>query len=162
MATTFDGNVQVNGTLVAKAITYPSGGISDAAVQAGAQIDATKLDHQYDVIYAQESATDALVENKVIHIVQGVGTLVSFAAGSVVKAAAAGNAVIDLLKNGSTVLSGTITLDSTNTNYILEPAPGYTSTTLAIGDVLEFKLTSTAATKPKGVFCRLVVREDAQ
>jgi hypothetical protein len=89
-------------------------------------------------------------------------TLVAFGAGSVSVASGGGNAVIDLLKNGTTILTGTITLDSSNVAYVLEDAAGFTTTSLVAGDVLEFKLTSATATKPKGVFCRLTIREDAQ
>lgn len=162
MSNTIDGNTYINGNLSARSMSMPAGTVTDAGVNAAAAVQATKLLHQYEVVYSQDSSTDATVERRVIHIVKGAtATLAEFAAGSVSLASAGGNAVVDLLKNGSTVLTGTITLDSTNTVYVLETAPGYTSTSLVAGDVLEFKLTSAAATKPKGVFCRLTIQNEA-
>lgn len=158
-----DSDVYVNGSLTAKTMVIPSAAVGDSQVQAAAGIAASKLEHQFEVTYSQDSTTDATVERRVIHIVKGAtADLIAFAAGSVSIAVSAGNAVIDLLKNGTTVLSAPITLDSANTNYVLENAAGYTSTDLVAGDVLEFKVTSVNATKPKGVFCRLTIREDAQ
>lgn len=158
-----EGDVYVNGNLSTRTFTLPSAVVADVNVASLAAIDSAKLQQQRNVTYSQDSTTNANVERKVIHIVRGAtGTVLKFSAGSVTIAAAAGNAVIDLLKNGTTILTAPITLDSANTNYLLEDAPGFTSTALVAGDVLEFKLTSAAATQPKGVFCRLVITELAQ
>jgi hypothetical protein len=156
-----EGDTHVAGTLTAQSLVPSSGSVTNTAVSATAAIVATKLQQQRVVTYSQESTTDATVERKVIHVVNGAtGTVVSFKAGSVSVASGGGNAVIDLLKNGTTILSATITLDNVNTVYVVESASGFTSTSLVVGDVLEFKITSVASTKPKGVFCQLVLTED--
>lgn len=158
---TIPNNVHVAGTLSAENMALPDETVGDDQVEAGANISADKLQHKHFTHYAQDSTTDAAVERKVLYVAKVAATLVRFAAGSVSPAAAAGNAVVDLLKNGVSVLSAAITLDSGNAAYALEDAAGFSSTALAAGDVLEFKLTSAAATTPKGVFCQLIVNENA-
>lgn len=157
------GDMYVSGNLTSKSYTPVAGSITDDAIESAAGIQASKLEHRHEITYAQDSTTDATVERKVMHVVYGTtGTLIKFRVGSVSVASGGGNAVVDLLKNGVSVLSATITLDGTNTAYVPEDASGYTSTSLVAGDVLEFKLTSAAATKPKGVFAQLILDEDAQ
>lgn len=156
-----EGDIHFTGTVTAGSLIPSSGTVTNAAVSGSAGIVATKLQQQRVVTYSQESTTDAAVERKVIHVVNGAtGTVVSFKAGSVTAAVSSGNAVVDLLKNGTTILSSPITLDNVNTTYVLESASGFASTSLVVGDVLEFKITSVASTKPKGVFCQLVLTED--
>lgn len=156
-----EGDTYVAGTLTAQSLQPSAGSVVNATVSVSAAIVATKLQQQRVVVYSQDSTTDATVERKVIHIVNGAtATLVSFKAGSTAIASGGGNAVVDLLKNGSSILSSAITLDNTNTARVLEEASGYSSTSLVAGDVLEFKLTSAASTKPTGVFCQLVITED--
>jgi hypothetical protein len=163
---TLNSDLFVNGNLSAKTMTVPAGAVLDAGVGtggAGANIQAIKLQHQYDITYSQDSTTSATVERRVCHVAKGGnGTIVDFRVGAVVAAAAAGNCVFDLLKNGTTVLSGTITIDSTNLAYTTKQPSGYTSTSYVAGDVFEFKVTSSAVTKPTGVFLQLILREDPQ
>ena len=156
------GDYFVNGTFYASSMLIATNSIGDSQVQAGANIAATKLESRRNVSYSQDSTTDATVEIKTVLVVNGAtGTIISFGVGAVTPAAAAGNAVVDLLKNGSTILSSTITLDSGTAAYALKTPAGFTSTALAQGDVLAVKVTSAAATKPKGLFFRLVLDEKA-
>lgn len=98
------------------------------------------------------------------HVVKGTtGEIVAYGVGSVTKATNDATAVFDLLKNGSTILSGTITLDSANTNRVIEAAPGFSATTLVAGDLLEAKCTSATAGSgavPVGAFFCLEIDED--
>lgn len=156
------GDLFVNGTFYASTMVLASSSVTDTTVQAAANIAASKLEHQYEITYAQESATDAAAGAWAVHVVKGTtGAIVDFRVGVVVAAAVAGNVIIDLLKNGSSILSSTITLDSGDAAYSLTQPAGYSSTALAAGDVLEVKIVSAAATKPKGVFAQLVVTEKA-
>ena len=155
-----DGDVYISGTLSGPSIVPSAGSVRDASVASDAAIGGEKLEHDVFASYAQDSTTDATVERKCLHQVQGAtGTIISFNVWCVTLASGGGNAVVDLLKNGTTILSSTITLDSSNTVYVGEEPSGFTSTSLVAGDVLEFKLTSASATKPKGVSCTLHIRE---
>lgn len=159
-----EGNLHVTGTLTAEGLVPSAGSVTDNSVLAGANVAATKLEHQYIVTEDLcNHATAAAAVRKVIHVVRGAtGSVVAFGAGSTVIAVSSGTATITLKKNGSTILSGSIVLDSSNTVNVLEAAPGFTSTALVVGDVLEAEITAVASTEPKGVFVVLVIREKAE
>lgn len=161
---THAGDLFVNGSLIANSITLPANAVNDNAVAAAANLAASKLEHQYEPCYSQLATADAATDRRVIHIVYGAtGSIVDFRVGAITAAGAASSATIDLKKNGSTVLSGTITLDNGTASLALEQPAGYTSTSLVTGDVLEVHITAVAgANLAKGLFAQLVVREKAQ
>ena len=158
-----DGDVYVAGTLSAERMVLAAASVANVNVQALADIDASKLEHQYRAQYAQESATDAVSEARVIvpRVYGATGTILSFRAGNVVAAGATTTVTVDLLKNGSSVLTAPISLDSTTTAYT-SVAASFASTALVVGDVLEVEITLTGSNEPKGVYCVLDWREDAQ
>lgn len=159
---TIPNDVYVNGSLSARTMAAPAESVNAAAIATNAKIPTSKLRHRFAPTYSQEAATDAAADNQVLHVVKGfVGEVVDFRVGCVVAASGGGNAVVDLRKNGSTILTATITIDSTNTAYTVEQPAGYTSTSLVTGDVLSVVVVSASATKPKGLFAQLIVDEDA-
>lgn len=124
---------------------------------------ATKQQQQYIEHYSQESGTTATAEDRVIHTVYGDdGTIVAFEAGCVV--ACVGNATVsvDLHKNGASILSSAIELDSADAAYAVV-AGTIDDADIEDGDVLEVIVTVSAGTGTlgKGVFASLVIREDA-
>jgi hypothetical protein len=161
----FPGDVNVSGALTARSFSPPAGSVGNFALTggAGSYIDSAKIQRLLDKEYAQDSTTVATVERRVLHTVKGAtGALVEFGVGSVSIAIGAAAVVVDLLKNGSTILSATITLDNANTAYVLETQT-FSSSALVAGDVLELKVTSAVAgggTLPKGLFARLTLTED--
>lgn len=163
-------DVLVNGNINCTQVTANSPCITNAMVATpsspGSAIDTPKQRHRTIITLpfnATSTATAAAVQFLAHYVYGTAGTIVAFGVGSVTIAVGAAAVVCDLLKNGSTVLSATITLDSANTARVIEAAPGFTSTTLAAGDVLEPKITSAVAgggTLPTGTFFRLIVDED--
>lgn len=158
-------NLHVGGTLTAKQMGIPAGTVTDAAITAGANLSASKLQHRYQAVYAQEASDDAIAEERIIHVAAGAGTIVSFAAALLVPPdTAAGSsgrtATIDLKKNGTTVLTGAIQLDNDNTARVLE-AGILSSDTLASGDVLSVAVTTAGSTgtHPIGVYAIAVIHE---
>lgn len=159
-----EGDYYYNGNLNAKTMTIPTGIVTKEAIQAGAGIEATKLEQRNRQVYAQESATAASDEAKVVAVIYGsTGTAVHFEAGSVVAAVGDSTVDIDLLRNGSSILNSKITLDNGNTARTPETATISTSS-LADGDVLEIDIEATVGTGtlPSGVFVSVVWDEDAQ
>jgi|GEM_PF-1766642 hypothetical protein len=155
-------DTQVLGTLTATQLNVPLGAITDTMVAASANIAATKLQQEYHPTWGQESSTTAFSETHVFHVVRGsTGTIIEFAAGSVVPAVGSDTCNVDVTKNGS-FISGSIVLNSSDTARTLKFAT-LTITSLAAGDVLEIKITPvhTTGTLPKGVFARLTVRENS-
>lgn len=164
MATSYiEGDVFVRGTFGAKTFRAPSASVGNAAIESNAGVEASKLQHQYERVFSQERATDAAVEGKVVHVVAGAtGTVLSVSVGSVVAAGASSSATVDVLKNGTTILTGTVVVDNGNTAYVGE-AGTVSVSALVAGDVIEARVTAVSgANKPKGVFVSVVIREDAQ
>jgi hypothetical protein len=89
------------------------------------------------------------------------GSIVAARASSIGVAAGAATVVIDLKKNGTTILSGTITLDSGNTLRVLE-AGALATPTYAAGDHFEAAITATAGggTLPTGLLVELILDEN--
>jgi len=159
-----DGDLFVVGDLGARTMSIPSGTVDNDDVQAAAGISATKVEHQFTKSYSQESATGAADEARVLHGVQGAtGSIVAFEVGSVVANIGVAVVAIDLLKNGTTVLSSAVQLTSSHTAYEVVAATVGT-TSLVDGDVLEAGIDGTAGggTLAKGVFVNLIIREDPE
>jgi hypothetical protein len=162
MATsTINSNLHVIGTITASAGVTPStNSITDSHVQAGAGIAASKIEHQYTITYGQTgTGTAATIP---IHVAYGDGEIVSFRAGSIAIAVGAATCTVDLKKNGSSVLSSVITLDSANTARVME-AGTLSSSTYSNDDFFEVVVTATAGggTIPTGLAVQAVLREDA-
>jgi len=139
------------------------GTIQDADIAASANLDPTKMRHQYCSVFAQANSAAASDTGRVIHVVKGAtGTVVAFRAGSIVAATGNATVTVDLKKNGTTMLSAVITLDSSNVAYILEEGT-LSVTAVVAGDVLTLVIVATVGTGalPTGLFAEVVVREDA-
>lgn len=162
MANRLDGDLYLGGRFTPSHMTYPANEITDAAVSSVAGIGAEKLEHQYEKVYSQPNTT-ATAETRIIHVVHGdTATVLEFEAGSIVACVGAATITVDLKKNGTTILSGVITLDSGNTAYVTE-AGTISSPSLVDGDVLTIVTTATAGggTIGTGFFCSVKLREDA-
>jgi hypothetical protein len=155
------GDLHVAGNLTADSLAVPNSSVTNEKVAAGAGIDASKLDHQNIVVFAQANTT-AAAETRAVYVAHAAGTIEEFEAGSI--AACTGNATItvDLKKNGTTVLSAVITLDSGNTAYVVE-AGTVSSAAYVAGDVLTVVVAVNAGTGAlgTGVFARAMLREAA-
>lgn len=162
---TIPNDVFVQGTLRATTMVVPAASVSDASVIALAKIQASKLQHQYEQVFRQSSTTVATNDQQCVHVVFGAtATLLDVSVGNVTAATGTGAVTVDLLKNGVSVLTGAITLNSATAAYALL-AGSLASTALVVGDVLEVKLSGSTAgsgSKPTGVYVRVTLVEDAQ
>jgi len=155
------GDMQVTGALVMGSVTLPNSSVTNASVAAAAGIDADKLDHQHSKCYAQANSA-ASDETRIIHVARAAGTVEDFVAGSIAKAVGDATCTVDLKKNGTTILSAVITLDSGNTNRVAEAGTVSTAAYVS-GDVFEVVIDGTigTGTLPTGVFCQAVFFEAA-
>lgn len=161
MSTRIDTDVYVTGNLNSQTLTIPAGTILNAAVNTAADIAATKLEHRHKLVYAQESGTNAADESRVLYVCYGAtATVIAFEAGNVVAATGNATCTVDLKKNGSSILSAAISLDSTNAARVVE-AGTLSNTALVDGDVLEITIDGTigTGTLAKGIFASLIVDE---
>ena len=145
-----DGDLHVNGALTAKTMTPPDGTITNAMVNASAGIVYTKLEHLMAFVHSQ-SGTVASATLPIGFVRGATGTMLTISAGSIVAAIGAATVTIDLKKNGTTMLSGVITLDNANTARVIEDGT-LSVTSLAADDFLELVITATAGggTLPTG------------
>jgi hypothetical protein len=158
----------VVGAFSCKQFTPPAGSIGDAAVllpsPSSAGIQTNKLKHRWQDEYVQgSSTTTAASDQKVVHVVRGTtGTLLDFKAGCITPNVGAATITVDLWKNGVTILTAVITLNNSQTARQLVAAGGFTSTALAVGDVLEAKVVATigGGTLGIGLFALLSIDED--
>jgi hypothetical protein len=163
-----DGDLYVRGTVTAGGLNPPNGSVTDAAVQSGAGVQASKLQHQHQpVCVLCDHATNAAPIRKVAHVVRGAtATLEEALVGATV--AATGNATITttIKVNGTTIISGGGTMDLDSATVAMGSAPysAFTTTDLVRGDVVEVEITAVNAgtgTLPKGVYVAFKIREDA-
>ncbi len=158
-----EDNLHIKGRLSADHLTIPDETIADAAVSSTAGIDASKLKHQYLPGYSQPNTTATTV-TQAIHVAKGAGTIEGFRAGSIGACAGAATITADLKKNGTTVLSAVIELNSSSTARVVQDATLSGSPTVAAGDLLEVVVTATAGggTIGTGFYCQAIVREAAE
>ena len=142
-----------------------AGCVSNVQVAADADIDASKLEHAHRVKLAQESDEAVVAETRPIHVVKGAtATLKSVAAGLVVPCASGETIEIDILKNGVTLMSAAIELDSADDAYDVV-AGTIQDEDLVADDVLEIEITplaGSAGADAMGIFCYLDIWEDAE
>lgn len=154
---TFTGAVQFTGTVYLPIETVTNANVSTSVADA---IGAAKLVHQHRAVYAQESGTTAADEERVVHVAVGAGTVLGINVGAVVANIGASTVTVDLHKNGVTVLTGLITLDSGNAAYTLEPGVIDTAA-FAADSVLEIIIDATVGggTLATGLFVAVDLSE---
>jgi hypothetical protein len=161
--TRIEGDLFVNGNISGRTMSVAASAISDAQVAGSANIAATKLQHQHRPGYSQPNTTATTVTQAIFRCFGLTGAVVGFHAGSIGINAGAATITVDLKKNGASILTGVITLNSANVARVAV-AGVISGGTLAAGDLLEVVVTATAGggTIGTGFFCFATVNEDAQ
>lgn len=161
MASNEVSELHVKGSLTCKTFSPPASCITDAAVAAAANIDADKLQHRFRVTFNQIHGSVATTERRPVYCARTTGVVYSIKAGSVVACSGAATITVDLKKNGTTMLTGVITLDNANTAYIVESGT-LSVTSLVAGDMLEIVVVATAGggTLGQGLFVTVDIDED--
>lgn len=154
----------IGGSLfVSGGFALPDNAITDAKVVAGANVAAAKLEHQYEpTIKLSDHATSVAAQRVPAHKVRGAtGSVEEFKVDCSVLATGGSSCTVDLLKNGVSILTAPITLDSTATvNTAVFGA--IASAGLVAGDRLDVVVAGVTGTTAKGVAAYPVVREKAQ
>lgn len=146
-------NTYVAGILQARTLIPSADCVKDEHVEPDAKLDAAKIVHPIHRTLSQGKAVDAVDQEECIHVVRGlVGTIKSFSALLRVAPDNTDVVTVDLLKNGVSVLSAVITLNSATPPNV--PQDGTLSVTAVTeDDLLDVKIDYTvgAGSKPKGV-----------
>ena len=162
MTTTIDDDLVVRRTLVANTIILPASCVSSASVVAGTNINADKTEQRFFPSYSQPNIA-ATTETRTLFVARRTGVVNEMIAGSIAAAIGNSTVTIDLKKNGTTVLTAVITLDSANTARIVESGAFSGSLNQFVaGDWFEIVITATigTGTLPTGLFVQLEVDQN--
>lgn len=138
-------NTYFASTLEAKTLIPSTGCISNSHVREDAKFSHTKMEHQHRCCYGQDSNETVRDDEGILHVVYGkTGTVLSFEAGVTIACTGTPTVEVDLLKNGTTILTAAISIDNANAAYT--PVAGIIAITALIdGDVLGYKIISKGA-----------------
>lgn len=161
MGTRFDDDVQFAGTVrFAKAPVMPTAGA--VGNNQANPADPFKADKSYLRVKARlaQPKSAATAEERAVHQAEAAGSLVSFKCGAAVAAVGDSTVTFDLLKNGVSVLSGTVTLTSVTAAFALLSG-SFSPVAYVAGDVFSIKVTISAGTGtlPQGVFAAATLDE---
>lgn len=121
------------------AITLPNDTVTNAKVASGDPLDAAKTDNSYQAILAQ--ASTAATETKYVGIPRGVGTFLAFRVIQKTACAGSSTVTVDVKKNGVSILSAAITLNSASA--VNTPIAGtITTSSFSADDYLEIVITA--------------------
>lgn len=159
-------DVHVGGVLSAKQWNLADDVVADANVQAGADLDATKMKHRHAALYAQADGADVASETQLVGIVRGTAGTIRGVEVVTTTAPTGGDKkfTVDVQKGNqstgyATVLSSVITIDSAVSDR--EVVAGTLSvTSLADGDSLKVVVTASGSTGSQAQGAAVVVSFD--
>lgn len=155
-----NGGLLVRGGFQADDMNIPSSSVGDSQMDASRPIDVDKQIHQYSKQFAQAHGTGSVDYRGSIHTALGAGEILFFRAKVSVIPVGGATVTVDLKKNGTTVLSGVITIDNTAVAFEAQDAT-LSSPTYAADDEFEVVVDATTGggTLPQGLSVLLVVAE---
>lgn len=157
--TTLPGDLVVPGTLYVGSFVPSAGSVRDAGVASDAAVSASKLIHQH--MRTNSQAGSAVDETKVLHNAYGAGTIVGVRVSCASVPAGDATTTVDVKLNGSTILTGVVTLNSSSVLYTQQSGTLLT-TSYTAGQVFTSVIDATigTGTLPTGVSVTLIVREN--
>jgi hypothetical protein len=157
-----DGNLYVNGTLVADAFDPPANSVGNSHMKAGDPVEIDKTRHLHSKIHSQSDGGSAYDEIIAIHVATSPGVVEQFQAGARVKPVGDSTMTVDLKKNGVSILSDIIDIDNAVDNYVSVVAGlNLALTSYSIGDVFEITVICTdgTGTPAEGLFAQVILDE---
>lgn len=155
----FDGDVIIRGSVVANTNIPSDNSITTAKIAAAANLNADKLEQRLHKTYSQPN-TAATSETRGVFVARKTGIINELAVGSIAIAVGAATVTCDLRKNGTTILTGVVTLNSSSVARVVQTA-GFSGVLnqFVAGDFFEIVLVATAGggTLPTGVFVQLEI-----
>lgn len=153
------GNLRVDGHFTPRTMSIPNGTITDAMVSAAAAISASKLEHQFAVVANVRDARETL------HLAYGAtGSVVAVRCGLVTPCTGTATVTVDVLKNGSSILTAAVVIDVGDAAFaVLSATIDAAEVEYVAGDVFEVTVVSAAGNGVigQGLFVQMVVREKA-
>lgn len=143
-------------------VRIPAQSIGDQEFGTSDPLGAEKQEHQHTQRYAQAHGTAAVAHRQVLHAARSAGQLLEFRAGVSVACVGDSTITVNLYKNGSTILSAPVVIDSGDAAYDLLDA-AFASSSFVADDVFEVVVTVSAGTGTlgQGLVAQLMAREAA-
>lgn len=162
-ASQIDSDLYITGTLRVKTgAVLPASSIGDSQVNPASPITSAKLLHRHAVTEAQAHGSASAARRTVVRVAHGDGEVVAVRAGVSVACIGDSTITVDVKKNGTTILSGTIQVDSGDAAFA-KVAGTITDADYVAGDVFETVVTVAAGTGTlgQGLFVDVVFDEEA-
>lgn len=159
---TWPGDLHVKGILSFDGIEYPTEKLGNEAVDPADPLEVNKVRQQVNRLYTQsKGAAVATVTGVVQHLALTNGSLDSVQLGLLVASTGAATIVVDLKKNGVTVLTAPVTLNSTHAAYTIVTAGIAGGGGYLADDIFELTVTATAGggVVGQGLFVNMTFRE---
>lgn len=157
--TTIPGDCVIGGTLYVGSFVPSAGSVRDAGVASDAAIAASKLIHQH--MRTTSQAGSAVDETRVLHNANGAGTIVGVRVSCATIPVGDATTTIDVKLNGTTILTGVVTLNSSSVLYTQQSGT-LATTSYTAGQVFTSVIDAIigTGTLPTGVSVTLIVREN--
>lgn len=155
-----NGDLNVTGTLRVGALSLPATCVVDANVSGSSPLTAGKTRHRHAVTEAQAHGTASVARRSAVRVAHAAGEVVAVRAGVSVACVGDSTISVDVTKNGTTILSAPVGIDSGDLAFALV-AGVVSDAPYVAGDVFEVQVTVSAGTGTlgQGVFCDLVFDE---
>ena len=151
----------VGGVFKPYELIVPGGTIVNADVSAAAAIAASKLERAPPIVVSQTGT--AVTARHLVRFCKGTtGTIKHVTVSNITACAGSSAVTVDVKKNGTTILSAVVTLNSGTAAYS-ENEGTITVAALADGDYLEIIITATQSgtdALATGVMCQVDLNED--
>jgi hypothetical protein len=160
----------VNAHFICKSWTPPSNQLGDDAITTGANVRASKLEHQYRVRYSQRPGADVVTQTEDVHVVGGLTGTLEGVDVAPITAPTGGDKkfTVDIQKGNqstgfTTMLTAVVTIDNTIVNRQVVAGSIVGGNTLADGDILRVIVTASGSTgsQAQAVVVVLKIREKA-
>jgi hypothetical protein len=157
-----DVDLNVRGTLTVGTIVLPDNAVTTSnKIIAGCNISADKTEQRVFPSWQQPNSA-ATTETRTLFVARRAGTINEVVAGSIAAAVGDSTVTLDIKKNGTTILSAVITLDSSNTLRVVELGTISGSGAFVADDWFEVVIIATinTGTLPTGVFVQMELDQD--
>jgi hypothetical protein len=160
MASRTDGDHVVTGRLSCTEFTPPAACIGDNAANASSPLGATKTRHRHSVTESQAHGSAAADSRSVVHVAHAAGTVDEVRAGITVACVGDSTITVDVKKNGTTILSAPISIDSGDAAFAKVDGV-ITDDDYVAGDVFEVIVDATVGTGTlgQGIFANIIFDE---
>lgn len=143
-------------------ITYPNGEIVNEHISSSAAIDSDKLQHLHKAgtCFALAIAATPVAREEIVYVCEASAAVVRGFHALLNDTGTSTSVTFDLKKNGTTILSGVVTIAHTDADKTVKDG-SFASTALVAGDILSIQLAVSSSTGAQGPYAWAEIDENA-